>query len=466
MSADPAPWDDVLDDETRALLTRRPERTITGKCPVLVAVDLYDLVYDGGPLPVTELMDHYPASCGEFAWRALPNTIELFRVARAAGVPIIHVTYDTRVETDPRNIHPTNRKRRQPDLSLYKLKDELAPVGDELVVYKKRASGFFGSPLCAFLNEMDADMLFFVGESTSGCLRASVIEGVSYGYPVAVVADRGHTQAHTRAGHRDLRCADERRRLQQVAAGVANIGSSSMVDTVRAIDRGADVKIFINSLAVGTHSLIGAKDVKSIKDLKGKRVMTGGQGDITNLWWKAAAKANGLDPDKDVQLLFSGSTGNRMSALFAGGVEATVISTPQSFKAIEEGWTDLGPVAPYLGEFPMMIWHVNSDWAKANQKTLVSFVKAHNKAVRYLIDPAHKQEVSEMLAKASGASIADSLKTWDICVRIKAFVPDGSVASATVDRVSATLMEAGDIKPPAKPANTFYAGEYVQAATK
>ena len=130
------------------------------------------------------------------------------------------------------------------------------------------------------------------------------------------------------------------RSLQQVAAGVANIGSSSMVDTVRAIDAGAEVKIFTNSLAVGTHSLIAAKNIKTIEALKGKRVMTGGQNDITNLWWKAAARHHGLDPDKDVELLFSGSTGNRMSALFAGGIDATVLSTPQSFKAIEAGWTD------------------------------------------------------------------------------------------------------------------------------
>ena len=302
-------------------------------------------------------------------------------------------------------------------------------------------------------------------QSTPTTVTAAVIGVTVSIWPAIVARDKKFFEEE--GLHLDLVTSGaSSRSLQQVAAGVANIGSSSMVDTVRAIDRGADVKIFTNSLAVGTHSLIGAKSIKSIKDLKGKRVMTGGQGDITNLWWKAAAKANGLDPDKDVQLLFSGSTANRMSALFAGGVEATVISTPQSFKAIEEGWTDLGPVAPYLGEFPMMIWHVNSDWAKANKKTLVSFVKAHNKAVRYMIDPAHKQEVSEMLAKASGASIANSLKTWDICVRIKAFVPDGSVAPATVDRVAATLMEAGDIKPPAKPASTFYAGEYVQAATK
>lgn len=189
MNETDAPWNDVLDAETRALLARRPDRPLAGTAPALIAIDLYDLVYDGGPRPVVELMDDYPSSCGEYAWRALPGTIELFKAARAHMVPIIHVTYDTRMETDPRRIHPTNRKRRQPDLELYRIKGELTPLENELVVYKKRASAFFGTPLCAFLNELKIDSLFMVGESTSGCLRSSVVEASSYGYPVTVVAD-------------------------------------------------------------------------------------------------------------------------------------------------------------------------------------------------------------------------------------------------------------------------------------
>ena len=39
------------------------------------------------------------------------------------------------------------------------------------------------------------------------------------------------------------------RSAQQVAAGSAPIGSSSMVDTLRAIDKGARIKVFLNSLA-------------------------------------------------------------------------------------------------------------------------------------------------------------------------------------------------------------------------
>jgi NitT/TauT family transport system substrate-binding protein len=184
--------------------------------------------------------------------------------------------------------------------------------------------------------------------------------------------------------------------------------------------------------------------------------MTGGQGDVTNLWWQAAARHHGLDPNKDVQLLFSGSTSNRLSALFAGGIDATVLSTPQSFKAIEDGWTDLGPVAPYLGEFPMMIWHANNDWANANQKLLIAFTRAHNKAVKYMTDPAHRVEVAEMLARASNSSVDDALKTWDLCIQIKAFVADGSVSANAVQRVLSVLQEAGDLKGAPKPVNVYY----------
>ncbi len=255
------------------------------------------------------------------------------------------------------------------------------------------------------------------------------------------------------------------RSLQQVAAGSAPIGSSSMVDTLRAIDKGAKLKVFLNSLAVGTHSLIGAKNIKSVKELKGKRVMTGGVGDITNLWWFAMARANGIDPEKDVELLYSGASSARLAALFSGGVDATMLSTPQSFKAIEDGYSDLGPVAPFLGEFPMMIWHVNESWARMHEKELLGFIRAHNKAVKYLSDPAHKQEVSQMLAEASSSNLQDSIKTWDLCMQIKAFVTDGAISDKAVELVRDTLLKSGDLKVSGPP-NAYLDRQFMNAVTK
>ena len=256
------------------------------------------------------------------------------------------------------------------------------------------------------------------------------------------------------------------RSLQQVAAGSADIGSSSMVDAIRGIGAGAKVKIFLNSLAVGTHSLIAAKTIKSVPELRGKRVMTGGPGDITNLWWGAVAKHFGLDPAKDVDLLFSGATTARLAALAAGAIDATVLSTPQSFQAVQDGFTDLGPVAPYLGEFPMMIWHVNDSWARDHTAQLDAFIRAHNRAVRYMTDPAHRTEVSEMLARASKSSLDDALKTWDVCMQIKAFVADGSITDAAVARVRDSLIASGDLKGAPQPLSAYYDGHFAQSVAK
>jgi ABC-type nitrate/sulfonate/bicarbonate transport system substrate-binding protein len=285
----------------------------------------------------------------------------------------------------------------------------------------------------------------------AGTPLSAVVISVSVTIWPAIVADKKGYFKDEGLDFDFINSGASTRSVQQVAAGSAPIGSSSMVDTLRAIDKGAKVKVFLNSLAVGTHSLIGAKGIKSVKELKGKRVMTGGVGDITNLWWIAMAKANGLDPEKDVELLFSGATSARLAALVAGAVDATMLSTPQSFQAVQNGYADLGPVAPFLGEFPMMIWNVNEEWAKTHEKELLAFIRAHNKAVHYMTDPAHRQEVSQMLADASKSSLDDALKTWDVCMQVKAFVADGGISDAATERVRDTLLQSGDIKTSAPP---------------
>jgi ABC-type nitrate/sulfonate/bicarbonate transport system substrate-binding protein len=295
---------------------------------------------------------------------------------------------------------------------------------------------------------------------------SAVVIGVSVSIWPAIVADRKGFFADEGLDFDLINSGSSARSLQQVAAGSAPIGSSSMVDSIRAIGGGANMKVFLNSLAVGTHSLVAAKSIKSVRDLKGKRVMTGGAGDITNLWWYAVARHFGLDPAKDVDLLFSGSTAARVAALIGGAIDASVLSTPQSFKAIEEGFTDLGPVAPYLGEFPMMIWHVNASWARANEKPLAAFIRAHNRAVRYLVDPAHRREVAEILARASGSGVDDALKTWDLCMQINAFVPDGTITEAAILRARDALLESGDLKPPALPPAAYYDRRFVDALIK
>lgn len=253
---------------------------------------------------------------------------------------------------------------------------------------------------------------------------------------------------------------------QQVMAGVAQIGNSTVPDTFRAIDAGGDLIVFVNALASGVHQLVGAKSIKNVEELKGRRVIVGGQKDITGLWWYAMASHFGFDGAKDVQLLISGSTSNRYAALVSGGVEAAVLSPPSSFRAIEGGFTDLGPVAPFLGEFPMSIYHVNKTWAANNKSKVVAFVRAHNRAVKYMLDPAHKEEVSRILAKASNSSLEDALRTYDVVVKVHGYVPDGRLRNDAIERVLKILAEEGDIKTPVKSKSAFYDPQYTDAAER
>ena len=254
--------------------------------------------------------------------------------------------------------------------------------------------------------------------------------------------------------------------LQQVVSGAVEIGSSSLVDTFRAIDGGGGVKIFQVSQAVGPYRLIGGKTIHSIAELKGKRIMTGGEKDLTNLWWETIARHNGLDPVKDVDLLFSGASSARLAALLSGGIDASVLSPPQTYMAIAQGGTDLGSAAPYLGDFPTMAWHVNDKWGKANPNIVIAFAKANDEAVRYMSDPAHRTEVAQILAKASGLTVDDASKTWDQSIAEKAFSPDGAASPQAIQHVADILAAAGDLKTPVKPPAAFYDDSYLRAAAQ
>src|ERR1700728_4809652 len=126
-------------------------------------------------------------------------------------------------------------------------------------------------------------------------------------WPAIVAKDKGFFAAHG-LDVNTVAIGASARVLQQVVSGAVEIGSSSLVDTFRAIDGGGGVKIFQVSQAVGPYRLIGGKTIHSIAELKGKRIMTGGEKDLTNLWWETIARHNGLDPVKDVDLLFSGAS--------------------------------------------------------------------------------------------------------------------------------------------------------------
>lgn len=182
-------WQDVISEGALKIYSHYERDTYVGSSPALLAIDLYNLAYQGGARPVEELIDKYPSSCGENAWNAIPPTEQLFKAARITGIPIIYSTTEKRSEANITYAHATNRQRVQVSPDVWDIKEEFSAQEGDLIIYKQRASAFSGTPLVSQLNQLGVDSLIVCGESTSGCVRASVVDGYSNGIHVTIAEE-------------------------------------------------------------------------------------------------------------------------------------------------------------------------------------------------------------------------------------------------------------------------------------
>jgi nicotinamidase-related amidase len=181
-------WRDVYDPEVLAASAKYARETRVGESPALLLVDLYNFVYDGGNRPLREIQDDYPGTCGEHAWAAIEPTKRLIAAARAAAIPIIYLTRKTTtgIASTTRGF-PKARGGLKADA--YDIRADFAPQPGDTIIFKERASGFYGTPMIAYLNKLRVRSLIMCGESTSGCLRNTVQDAYMNGYHVSIAEE-------------------------------------------------------------------------------------------------------------------------------------------------------------------------------------------------------------------------------------------------------------------------------------
>ena len=182
-------WNDVYSSEDLELYKHYDRDMYIGERPALLAIDLYNLAYAGGSKPVHEVAQEYPSSCGEYAWNAIGSTKKLFALARARGFPVFYTTGEDRPEARPNLIKATNRRPGKSIDNPSGIFEAYTPQPEDTVVYKQRASAFYGTSLVAHLTQLKIDTIIVCGESTSGCVRASVLDAYSNGFHVVIVEE-------------------------------------------------------------------------------------------------------------------------------------------------------------------------------------------------------------------------------------------------------------------------------------
>lgn len=184
-------WDRFLTDQDRAHIQIAPAiRKGTGTHPALLLVDLYRGAFGDRPEPLLEAVRTWPASCGLAGWTALPHIQRLLGEARERRTPVVHISGNGGLpgwrDATPRGGTPSSPEAQERRRRRYDLIEELAPVDGELVIRKIGPSAFWGTPLVGLLNGLGVDTVVVAGESTSGCVRATVVDGKSLRFRVLV----------------------------------------------------------------------------------------------------------------------------------------------------------------------------------------------------------------------------------------------------------------------------------------
>lgn len=182
-------WSERLPDEDVAALAGYSSSDIIvpdAPSPVLMVIDVVES-FVGADIPIAEAQKVSRKACGEYAWEAIPAIALLIGAFRDRNLPVVFTRSDTLVQ------HvggATRRPDADRDMALSnEFINEAMPSPNDVVIPKVRASAFFGTPLVSYLTIHHHQTIVLTGCTTSGCVRATSVDGTSYGFNVLVAED-------------------------------------------------------------------------------------------------------------------------------------------------------------------------------------------------------------------------------------------------------------------------------------
>jgi NitT/TauT family transport system substrate-binding protein len=233
--------------------------------------------------------------------------------------------------------------------------------------------------------------------------------------------------------------------LQQLAAGSVDISTNGLADPLRAIDKGAPVTLLRLEVMQAPYQVYAKPNIHSFADLKGKEVMLGGIKDVTRIYFDRMATPNGLTKDS-YDLVYAGTTAARLSALFSGSIDATILSPPYNFKAQTAKFSHLPAPPDFSRGIPFDGFSVNTNWAKRHQQLIGKFLSAYAKGVAWFHDPANREEAVDILVKHTSIDRSEVEKTYDFYIGLKAFNQVGGISNDDLGTLLDVLKAQGDIE--------------------
>jgi nicotinamidase-related amidase len=185
------PWDGIIPEEEqrayRAAGFGRPSGI--GQRPALLIIDVQYRTTGTEPRPIFEAVKEFPTSCGEVAWAAVRNIEPLLALFRRRSWPVLYPHVAPKVAGEGGRLAEKVPAIMGVAARGYEFVAEVAPRPGDVLLPKKHPSAFFATALTSHLIDLGADTLVVTGCTTSGCVRASVVDAFSLNFRVLVAED-------------------------------------------------------------------------------------------------------------------------------------------------------------------------------------------------------------------------------------------------------------------------------------
>jgi NitT/TauT family transport system substrate-binding protein len=199
--------------------------------------------------------------------------------------------------------------------------------------------------------------------------------------------------------------------------------SLSWGSSLRAVITGVPIKVVAGVAHRPLHVLMGRSELKSGKDLKGKRIGVDSFAGTMEYLSRVAVKHFGLDPDKDVKILVSGSSPARLAALHSGLIDATPIDIAYAVKGEEEGLKRIVNFADVI-DLPISGVSVTEKKLLSDREQVKKVIRAILRGTRFMKE--NRDATLQLMADYLSISLSQAAKAYD--TSIHSFTDDGQIS--------------------------------------
>ncbi|HXG52143.1 MAG TPA: ABC transporter substrate-binding protein [candidate division Zixibacteria bacterium] len=179
-------------------------------------------------------------------------------------------------------------------------------------------------------------------------------------------------------------------------------------DLINARLRGGQVKYFGGTMQQLVFQLWGARELKSVQDLRGKTVAASTPRAALDTATREALKKHGLVPDRDVQILYVQTVPAILSSVIGGKTQAGTLSAPNTLKARDAGLNLLVDIGKLNIPAFQVAYGTTEKYLKNHPNTVLAFLKAIAEGVAVSRkDPATAKKAIAKYAKIEEPKLVD-----------------------------------------------------------